>query len=132
MRNLIIFAAIAILTVACSPQVNVQMIEKPATVQQPVKTSGSVVVFQKADAVTRPYRTIAKLRVEAEVRSKAKSSGFIEDLSKSAKEVGADAIIITNSGEDSYVHTFRAMGSTDQITIKKDFMEADGIVFADK
>ena len=75
---------------ACAPRVDVQRLD---SVQRP-RNSGSLDVYQSADQVGRSYKRIALLKATSQKRVRKEKGSVETPLSRQAKDIGADALIV--------------------------------------
>ncbi len=75
---------------ACAPRVNLERLD---SIQRP-PNSGSLNIYESADLVGRPYKTIARLSATSQIRPRGDRGGVETPLTRKAKDIGADGLII--------------------------------------
>ena len=92
--------------------------------------TGELDIYESAEEVKRPYKTIKILRVEDDrVAANQDEEQMKREVFAKAKEVGADGLIITKTGNRKY-RVRDGMGGS--VTYNAKFMEIEAIVYLDK
>jgi hypothetical protein len=115
-----------LLLLGCGPDVYVKDV---ANTTRPPNT-GQLDIYNSPDEVKRPYQTIETIRVQDNRVARNQDEEEMKQRAiATAKESGADAIIITKSG----IHRFRVPdGQGGSVTYNSKFMELEAIVYSDK
>jgi hypothetical protein len=118
--------ALMLFLLGCGPDVYVKDVD--TTIRSP--NTGQIDTYNSPDEVKRPYKTIQTMRVQDDRVAKRQDEEQMKQRAvDTAKESGADAIIITKSG----IHTFRVPdGQGGWVTYHSKLMEIEAIVYTDK
>lgn len=125
-KLLMALAVLMPLFLGCGPDVYIKDVDN--TPRPP--NTGQLDIYNSPDEVKRPYQTIETIRVQDDrVARRQNEEEMKQKAIATAKESGADAIIITKSG----IHRFRVSdGQGGSVTYNSKFMELEAIVYSDK
>lgn len=125
-KLLFVIPALLLLLSGCGPDLYVKSVDN--TTRPP--NTGQLEVYNSPDEVKRPYKTIKTMRVEDKRVEKNQNEEQMKQRAVDrAKEAGADAIIITNTG----IHRYRVSdGMGGSVPYNSKFIELEAIVYSDK
>ena len=123
---LFVAPALMSLLFGCGPNINVRHIDKES---RPPNT-GQLDIYNSAEAVKRPYKTIKIIRTEDDrVDARKDEEEMKRNTFAKAKEFGADGLIITKTGTRNYRMSDGMGGSVPYSAI---YIEVEAIVYLDK
>jgi hypothetical protein len=125
-KRLLVVPALIFLLLGCGPDIYV----KDVDMESRSPNTGELDIYESAEEVKRPYKTIKILRVEDDrVAANQDEEQMKREVFAKAKEVGADGLIITKTGNRKY-RVRDGMGGS--VTYNAKFMEIEAIVYLDK
>ena len=125
-KRLFVAAALILLLFGCGPDIRVTDVD---TQSRPSNT-GQIDVYNSAEEVKRPYKTIKIMRTEDNrVVANQDEEEMKRNTFAKAKELGADGVVITKTGTRNYRMSDGMGGSVPYSAI---YIEAEAIVYLDK
>ena len=125
-KSLFVVPALIFLLLGCGPDIYV----KDVDMESRPPTTGELDIYESAEAVKRPYKTIKILRVEDNrVAANQDEEQMKEKAFAKAKEFGADGLVIVKTGTRKY-RVRDGMGGS--VTYNAKFMDIEAIVYLDK
>ena len=125
-KRLFVAPALILLLFGCGPDINVKDVD---TESRPPNT-GQIDIYNSAEEVKQPYKTIKILRAEDDrVAANQDEEQMKKEIFAKAKEFGADGLIITKTGSRKYRVRDGMGGSVPYNAI---FIEIEAIVYLDK
>ena len=125
-KRLFIAPALFLFLFGCTPDIYVQDIDNE---YRPPNT-GQLDIYNSAEEVKRPYKTIKIIRVEDDrVAARQDEEEMKRMIFAKAKEVGADGLIITEAG----IHKYRVRdGMGGSVAYAAKYIIIEAIVYRDK
>jgi len=125
-KRLFVAAALILILFGCGPNISVKEIDKES---RPPNT-GQLDIYNSAEEVKRPYKTIKIIRTEDDrVDARKDEEEMKRNTFAKAKEFGADGLIITKTGTRNYRMSDGMGGSVPYSAI---YIEVEAIVYLDK
>jgi hypothetical protein len=127
MKKLLFVApALILLLWGCGPDVNVKDVD---TESRP-PNSGELDIYKSVEEVKRPYKTIKIIRVEDDrIAANQDEEQMKRETFATAKEMGADGLIIMKTGTRNY-RVRDGMGGS--VPYSARFIEFEAIIYLDK
>jgi len=125
-KRLFVAAALILILFGCGPNISVKEIDKES---RPPNT-GQLDIYNSAEEVKRPYKTIKIIRTEDDrVDARKDEEEMKRNTFAKAKEFGADGLIITKTGTRNYRMSDGMGGSVPYSAI---YIEIEAIIYLDK
>ena len=104
--------AISLIMVGCAPKTQIQKINIQLDHQNP----GEVDIFNSFDELGRSFKKVADLKVTDNCRLNNKNRNrMIESLKSTARELGAEGIVIIKEGEWTTTESIPASGGSTKV-----------------
>ena len=125
-KSLFVVPALFFLLLGCGPDIYVKDVDMES---RPPNT-GELDIYESAEEVKRPYKTIKIIRVEDDrVAANQDEEQMKRRVFAKAREFGADGLIIVKTGTRKY-RVRDGMGGSVEYNAK--FMDIEAIVYLDK
>ena len=125
-KCLFVLPAFIFLLLGCGPDIYVKDVD---TESRPPNT-GELDIYNSVEEVKRPYKTIKVIRVEDDrVAARQDEEQMKRETFAKAKEMGAEGLIIMNTGTRNY-RVRDGMGGS--VPYSARFIEFEAIVYLDK